>query len=859
MEKTSIFAQESVWKISKQWDILNLWTCSIDKRKGKKMKTKMLSVILILALCAASVSIRKDNVKADDKPQIAYLATYSAEYEYNMGVEHAQFPSGNYTGNRRTAVLYYAISLDGETFTGLNNDRPVLYPYNMCRIASPSLFRKADGTYGLIAGACNDSNQIFLSDSDDLITFYNDRTVTLNNMGIKVKNPVAEYDKEADAYNISWEGDDGNSYLSVTEDFVSFSEPVTCDYKKKDVTGELPVYAKSEEADVFVLNADEYDRIIKKYGEVKSVSVDGLTMNVPAGSAVALPETLDVRYSDGSVTKMGVDWEKDGTGLDYNKASAGTYKIKGTIKGTTEYNSPIADFRADPFILYNENDGYYYLTGSYMQEDLKNAYDYVVIRKAKTINELTDAEEVKIFSGTTKAESGANVTPDYWAPEIHMINGKYRILVQGTVDGTSRQCILTCDGDDLMDPEAWSYTGYIGNTTDNQQIGPFDTTYFEYEGQGYYVTQHTSGGSKLDITTVDPTDLETPTGPRVSIAAPSRAYENNIGTGQSILEGPAALIHDGRVYVTYSGATIDMHYCTNLIYADLDSDLMDPESWTKLQTPLLTTADLTTTIKDSVLIDGDGTYEGLMGPGHSNFTVDENGNVLLVYHARDWSESFATGNDKYGLSDPGRHAYVKCVHFGADGFPILNMTSEQILSSELRTVTMTVNVADNSQQTSDSGNQNNFQTNPAVKDPSVSQDEPEIKEYTISGLKYYITSKASDKAGTVTVMGAADKKIKSVNIKNSIKINGKSYKVTRIADGAFKNCKKLKKVTIGANVVKIGKRAFYGCRSLKKATVKSKVLKKVGKGAFKKVNASIKIKVPKKKASAYKKLLKKEV
>lgn len=55
----------------------------------------------------------------------------------------------------------------------------------------------------------------------------------------------------------------------------------------------------------------------------------------------------------------------------------------------------------------------------------------MVIRRAKTINELTDAEEVRIFSGTTKAESGVSVTPDYWAPEIHMIDGK----VQNTCAG----------------------------------------------------------------------------------------------------------------------------------------------------------------------------------------------------------------------------------------------------------------------------------------------------------------------------------------------------------------------------------------------------------------------------------------
>lgn len=837
-------------------------------RKGEGgMRNKIISVILIFAMlifstCVLSTSIDPKHISASDKPA-AYLATFVAEYEYNMEVEHAQFPSGNCTDNRRTDVLYYAVSLDGVTYTGLNNDRPVLYPYDMCKLGTPSLFRKDDGTYGLIAGVDNNSDKIYLSETDDLITFRNDRVVRLNNKGITVKNPAAEYDSEAGRYSVRWEDGNGKSYVSYTSDFVSFSVPEADSYKKCDVNAKLPVYAKIDETSIFELNADEYDNIMKKYGEIKSVSVGGLSQTVTAGAKVTLPETLNVMYSDGSVTSMGVDWNTAGAGLNFDSAQAGTYNINGTLRGTTVYNSPVAEFRADPFILYNDKDGYYYLTGSYMQSDLKNAYDYVIIRRARTINDLTDAEEVKIFSGTTKAESGVNVTPDYWAPEIHMIDGKYRILVQGTVDGVGRQCVLTCDDGDLMNPESWSYTGYIQNTTDNQQIGPFDTTYFEYEGQGYYVTQHTRGGSKLDITTVDPSDPLTPTGPRVSIAVPDRAYENNIGTGQSILEGPAALIHEGRVYVTYSGATIDMHYCTNLVYADLDSDLMNPDSWIKLQAPLFTTADVTTTVKDSVLDDGDGRYEGLMGPGHSNFTVDENGNPLLVYHARDWGESYATGSDKYGLSDPGRHAYVKCVHFGADGLPILNMTPDQILSDELRSVTVTVTVVD-----STASNQNQNQNTDTGAGAGQQGDNPAVSgkldkgyEFTAGGLKYKVISAAlSGKKGKAALTGAAGKSgknVKSVNVKSSVKVNGVSFNITEISDGAFKNYKKLSKVTVGSKVTKIGKNAFSGCRKLKNIVVKSKVLKMAGKNSFKNVHGFASVKVPFKKAAAYKKLLKK--
>jgi len=114
------------------------------------------------------------------------------------------------------------------------------------------------------------------------------------------------------------------------------------------------------------------------------------------------------------------------------------------------------------------------------------------------------------------------------------------------------------------------------------------------------------------------------------------------------------------------------------------------------------------------------------------------------------------------------------------------------------------------------------------------------------------------KAGkTVEYKNAPNKKVKSASVPSTVKIDNVTYKVTGIASSAFKNCKKLKKVTIGANVTSIGKQAFYGCKSLKTVTVKSKSMKKVGSKAFKGIHKKASIKVPKAKLKAYKKLFKK--
>ena len=113
-------------------------------------------------------------------------------------------------------------------------------------------------------------------------------------------------------------------------------------------------------------------------------------------------------------------------------------------------------------------------------------------------------------------------------------------------------------------------------------------------------------------------------------------------------------------------------------------------------------------------------------------------------------------------------------------------------------------------------------------------------------------------AGEVEITGYENKKASSINIAAEVTINGVKYKVTSIADYAFKNNKKLKKITIGKNIAKIGKGAFFGCTNLKSIKIKTVLLtkKSVGANAFKKINKKATVKVPKKVRKAYKKILK---
>ncbi|MBR4760246.1 MAG: leucine-rich repeat protein [Lachnospiraceae bacterium] len=121
---------------------------------------------------------------------------------------------------------------------------------------------------------------------------------------------------------------------------------------------------------------------------------------------------------------------------------------------------------------------------------------------------------------------------------------------------------------------------------------------------------------------------------------------------------------------------------------------------------------------------------------------------------------------------------------------------------------------------------------------------------------FYEMESAKGMAVTFSKMINAD--ATNIAVPDTVTIGGKKYKVTRIAPNAFLNQKKLKKITIGKNIKTIGKKAFYGCKNLKTVKILTTKLKKktVGKNAFGKIHKKAVVSVPKKRKSAYQKLLK---
>lgn len=88
--------------------------------------------------------------------------------------------------------------------------------------------------------------------------------------------------------------------------------------------------------------------------------------------------------------------------------------------------------------------------------------------------------------------------------------------------------------------------------------------------------------------------------------------------------------------------------------------------------------------------------------------------------------------------------------------------------------------------------------------------------FTSGKLCYQVTGKNTC---TVTGLKKSCQNATSCTIPSSVTCNGKTYKVTSIANKAFCNSDNLKTVKCANSVKTIGTKAFYGCDSLKSVSL----------------------------------------
>lgn len=402
-----------------------------------------------------------------------------------------------------------------------------------------------------------------------------------------------------------------------------------------------------------------------------------------------------VIYNDGSEKSFSVKWkESDLAAVDMTKA--GNYEIEGTAI-LPEYADVLVEQRADPYVLLAE-DGYYYFTASYpvcgSAENKKGiGYDRIVLRRAKTIAGLKEAEEVTLWH----QKDSKRVHRYIWAPELHKIGGSYYILFTASVEENNvwgiRPHMLKCVGEDLMDPGNWNMPDesnlyrLMGEGGDTVPFCDFslDMTYFENKGRHYLAwAQKENNLSDIYLAEIAPEEPWKLISPCVLLTRPEYPWE--MQGNVMVNEGPILLKNAGKLYLAFSASAVDYTYCVGILEAEEDANLLERGAWKKYDYPFLTSDD----------------FHDQCGPGHNSFTTDENGNVVLVYHARPFACSNAqdaAGN--YGrceyvepgmsaLSDPCRHARAKGINFAADGLPVLHLSAEEELPKQYRNVKLKI-------------------------------------------------------------------------------------------------------------------------------------------------------------------------
>lgn len=307
-----------------------------------------------------------------------------------------------------------------------------------------------------------------------------------------------------------------------------------------------------------------------------------------------------------------------------------------------EYNKPWILQRADPYV-YKHIDGTYYFTASIP------AYDGIVLRHSDTLAGLKDAEEVRVWQKHDKGIMSEHI----WAPELHYLEGKWYIYYAGgDIDDVwaIRPYILECADQDPMTGN-WVEKGKMTRAEEDEfsfEAFSLDGTVFENRGKHYYIWAEKVGVGK-QISNLYIAEMENPCKLKtvqVLLTTPDYDWER---IGFWVNEGPAVIHHDGKIYMTYSASETGAAYCLGMLSISEDADPLDPAMWKKERYPVLET----------------NAEKGIYGPGHNSFTEDEQGNPIMVYHAR--TEEKIEGNPLY---NPNRHAMLMKLTWGEDGRPV---------------------------------------------------------------------------------------------------------------------------------------------------------------------------------------------
>lgn len=284
---------------------------------------------------------------------------------------------------------------------------------------------------------------------------------------------------------------------------------------------------------------------------------------------------------------------------------------------------------ADPSIAYSGGNWYYVAT---------TWSSRIIMRRSSTLAGLRTATEKTLF--TLTAGPGCCTM---WAPDLQFSNGRWYIYFSAEPSpgqGQRRTGVLESDTTDAYG--TYTYRGIL-NLEPNGGWA-IDGSVVRFNGwPDHFVYSAFRGGEQgLFIAPMSSPIQVSRNGVRIS--SPTLSWERQ---GSPVNEGPYALYHGGKTFLTYSASSCNTpdYKLGQLTWTG--GDPMSPGSWTKKSSPIFQRSDA----------------NGVYGPGHHAFVNSPDGTeTWIVYHAN------ASAGDGCGTT---RTTRAQKIGWNSDGSPNL--------------------------------------------------------------------------------------------------------------------------------------------------------------------------------------------
>ncbi len=270
---------------------------------------------------------------------------------------------------------------------------------------------------------------------------------------------------------------------------------------------------------------------------------------------------------------------------------------------TPTFRNPLMQQGADPWLVFH--DGFYYLSATSSTQ--------IKMRKARSITQLADAEDIIVWRDETPARA-----QQMWAPEFYLLDGPNRrrwYLYYTASDGTDlKHRLFVLEGHEQNPMGPYEFKAQLATDPRDEFYG-IDAGILQTGDGRLFCVWAGHPGHRLFLSAMQ--NPWTLSGERVLLQA------DGFGCDE-VREGPVCLRRNGKIFLIYSACdTGKPDYKLGMLVAEESADLLNPASWQQHPRPVFERCDA----------------HGVFGPGHNGFFTSPDGTEdWIIYHGKDTSQ-----------------------------------------------------------------------------------------------------------------------------------------------------------------------------------------------------------------------------